>query len=100
MATQAEIAEQLGLDVSSVNKILNKVRGPSFRKETVRLVQAKARELGYVQSSASKGVMRRTLENLFPREGDNLALAALRGVDFHEVVRIKKMLYGPPDFKL
>lgn len=47
MATQVEIARRLGLDVSSVNKILNRCRGPVFRKETIRKVFETARELGY-----------------------------------------------------
>ena len=47
MVTQGEIARRLGLDVSSVNKILNKRAGPVFRKETIRKVFRTARELGY-----------------------------------------------------
>ncbi len=47
MITQGEIARRLGLDVSSVNKILNKRAGPVFRKETIRKVFKVARELGY-----------------------------------------------------
>jgi transcriptional regulator with XRE-family HTH domain len=47
MATQEQIARRVGLDVSSVNKILNKRAGASFRKETVRKVLQAARELGY-----------------------------------------------------
>ena len=38
MVTQSEIARQLGLDVSSVNKILNRRNGPVFRNETVKRV--------------------------------------------------------------
>jgi transcriptional regulator with XRE-family HTH domain len=47
MVTQVEIARRVGLDVSSVNKILNQRKGPVFRKETVRKVFKVARELGY-----------------------------------------------------
>jgi len=47
MVTQVEIARQLRLDVSSVNKILNKRDGPRFRKETIRKVFRVARELGF-----------------------------------------------------
>ena len=46
-ATQVQIAQRVGLDVSSVNKILNQRKGPRFRKETIRKVQKVARELGY-----------------------------------------------------
>jgi transcriptional regulator with XRE-family HTH domain len=47
MVTQVEIARRVGLDVSSVNKILNHRPGSVFRKETVRKVFKVARELGY-----------------------------------------------------
>jgi transcriptional regulator with XRE-family HTH domain len=47
MITQIEIARRVGLDVSSVNKILNKRQGPVFRKETIRKVFKVARDLGY-----------------------------------------------------
>src|SRR5262245_23108531 len=47
MVTQGEIARRLGLDVSSVNKILNKRPGPVFRKDTIRRVFRTAKELGY-----------------------------------------------------
>jgi transcriptional regulator with XRE-family HTH domain len=47
MVTQGEIARRLGLDVSSVNKILNKRPGPVFRKDTIKKVFKIARELGY-----------------------------------------------------
>lgn len=47
MVTQVEIARRLNLDVSSVNKILNRRQGPVFRKETVKKVFRLARELGY-----------------------------------------------------
>ncbi len=47
MVTQVEIARRVGLDVSSVNKILNRRSGPVFRKETIRKVFKVARDLGY-----------------------------------------------------
>lgn len=47
MVTQLEIARKCGIDVSSVNKILHRVPGPSFKKETIRNVFRVARELGY-----------------------------------------------------
>jgi transcriptional regulator with XRE-family HTH domain len=46
-ATQKEIARRVGLDVSSVNKILNHRQGPVFRKETIKKVEKVAREMGY-----------------------------------------------------
>ena len=46
-ATQVEIARQVGLDVSSVNKILNRRAGAVFKKATVDKVFRVARKLGY-----------------------------------------------------
>jgi hypothetical protein len=45
--TQLDIARRVGLDVSSVNKILNRRPGPVFRKDTIKQVFKVARELGY-----------------------------------------------------
>ena len=47
MITQVEIARRIGIDVSSVNKILNRRQGPVFRKETIRKVFQIARQMGY-----------------------------------------------------
>lgn len=47
MVTQVEIARRVGLDVSSVNKILNRRQGPVFRKDTIKKVFRLAREMGY-----------------------------------------------------
>lgn len=47
MVTQVEIARRVGLDVSSVNKILNRRQGPVFRRETIKKVFKFAREMGY-----------------------------------------------------
>lgn len=47
MITQVEIARRVGLDVSSVNKIINRRAGPVFRKETIKKVFKVARDLGY-----------------------------------------------------
>lgn len=45
--TQVRIAKRLGLDVSSVNKILNRCAGPVFKKETIKKVFQIAKEMGY-----------------------------------------------------
>jgi transcriptional regulator with XRE-family HTH domain len=45
--TQLQIAREVGIDVSSVNKILNKSPGPVFKKETIRKVFRVARDLGF-----------------------------------------------------
>src|SRR5579862_1717601 len=47
MATQGDIARHLGLDVSSVNKILHHKPGAKFRKATVDQVFRAARKLGF-----------------------------------------------------
>jgi hypothetical protein len=47
MVTQVELARTLGLDVSTVNKILNRRPGFRFRKETIRQVFQMAKRLGY-----------------------------------------------------
>lgn len=47
MATQLDIARRCRIDVSSVNKILHRRKGPKFKKETVKRVFKAARELGY-----------------------------------------------------
>jgi transcriptional regulator with XRE-family HTH domain len=47
MVTQVEIARRLGLDVSSVNKILNRRQGPVFKRDTIKRVFKFAREMGY-----------------------------------------------------
>ena len=47
VATQVEIARRAGLDVSSVNKILNRRRGPVFKQATIDKVFRLAKQLGY-----------------------------------------------------
>ena len=47
MVTQVEIAHRVGLDVSSVNKILNRRSGPVFRKDTIKKVFKIAKDMGY-----------------------------------------------------
>lgn len=47
MVTQLDLARKLGVDVSSVNKILLRKPGPVFRKGTIERVFRAARELGY-----------------------------------------------------
>jgi transcriptional regulator with XRE-family HTH domain len=45
--TQLQIAQRIGIDVSTVNKILNRRKGPVFKKDTIKRVFKAARELGY-----------------------------------------------------
>lgn len=93
--TQVEIAERCDLDVSSVNKILNRVKGPVFKEATIKRVFKVAEQVGYDFGRGSKGNFRFILEQLFPKDyTDNAALAKARGLKEDEVVRIKTMLYG------
>ena len=47
MVTQIEIARSTGLDVTTINKVLNRKTGPSFRKKTIEKVLRAACDLGY-----------------------------------------------------
>lgn len=55
--TQQELADELGLDVSSVNKILNRSTSGTFRKDTVKRVFTLARKKGYDFKRVTKGNM-------------------------------------------
>lgn len=61
---QIDIAEVLGLDVSSVNKILNRTRGPVFAQETIRRVFECAKRLGYDFRRGRAGLAKLALRNL------------------------------------
>ena len=51
--TQVEIARRAGLDVSSVNKILNRRRGPVFKQATGR-ARAESRGLPWCAASSRR----------------------------------------------
>jgi transcriptional regulator with XRE-family HTH domain len=57
--TQSDIARQVGLDVSSVNKILNNRTDASFNPRTIQDVLRAAQELGYDLSRAKHAHERR-----------------------------------------
>jgi transcriptional regulator with XRE-family HTH domain len=69
MVTQAQIARRAGLDVSSVNKILNRRSGPVFRKDTIRKVFKLAKDLGY-----DLGKLKFQHRRLHPRKSADLRL--------------------------
>lgn len=52
--TQLDIAKRVGMDVSSINKILNKRIGPVFRRSTIQMVFRVAREMGYDFNNPSR----------------------------------------------
>ena len=60
MTTQRDIADCLGLDISSVSKILRRVRSASFNKDTIRRVFETAESLGYDRNRIKFGHRRRT----------------------------------------
>lgn len=64
MATQKDIAFHVGLDVSSVCKILNKYPGPVFKRATIKLVFDAAKLLGYNFKSNRVGRCRTALREL------------------------------------
>lgn len=64
MVTQTEIARRLGLDVSSVNKIINQVPGPVFNKNTIQKVERAVREFGYKVKPNSRGQLIRALSEI------------------------------------
>lgn len=47
MVTQAEVARDAGVDLSTVNRILNRRSAHAFREQTVRKVLSAARRLGF-----------------------------------------------------
>lgn len=85
MVTQADIAKAVGLDISSVNKILNRREGPVFRKKTIREVFRVAKELGYEIKPNCKGQLQ-TRVDILEKENKNLRA---------EVDRLTKLLPAP-----
>jgi hypothetical protein len=83
VATQVEIARRVGLDVSSVNKILNRRPGATFNPATVEKVFRVAKRLGY-----SLERLKRTHGRLHERYQTNmpgkLVLYGARGSRFDE----------------
>ena len=100
-ASQVEIARRVGLDVSSVNKILNRTPGPVFRKATIDRVFKVANELGYQFQRDTKPLLKRRVEllekamrELIPQVLTIEQLAALYHVPPARAAEIKEMLYG------
>lgn len=93
-ATQVDIARRVGLEVSSVNKILNKAPGTSFKKSTVAMVFRVARQLGYRLERPTKGWAVSLLKELFPRDLPSDAIARARGVSAEQAREVRKILYG------
>lgn len=94
MITQVEIAEMAGLDVSSVNKILNEVPGPIFKKETIARVLKIAAKHGYDFERPTKLTFPRALREVVPAEEPDGEAALRLRVSERRVSEIKRMLYG------
>lgn len=99
-ATQVEIARRAGLDVSTCNKILNRVEGPVFKKETIKKVFAIARELHYNLERRNKHFYKRRTERLeailrkiFPASESAESVAQRHGLDLQLSREIKDALY-------
>jgi DNA-binding LacI/PurR family transcriptional regulator len=82
--TQKDISKRLGLDVSSVNKILNRRKGPVFRKETIKAVFEVAGQMGYDFKSKRSGLCRTALVEL-------LAGGNISGVSDSRLKELKKI---------
>jgi DNA-binding LacI/PurR family transcriptional regulator len=93
MVTQVEIAKHVGIDVSSVNKIINKSPG-KFKKETIAAVFKAAKKFKYNFRRSSKANLRRILMQLFPKDSAPVEIALARGVTVPTAVEILLTLYG------
>ncbi len=89
---QVDIANELGLDVSIVNKILAKRRGAKFTKKTVDRVLSTAKRLGYDFEKPSKGKLLAALEEVFPADVSNSKLAKVRSFSIDRVEAFKRLI--------
>lgn len=82
MVTQVQIAELCRLDVSSVNKVLNGVPGPVFKRSTIRRVFATAKRMGWKPRARDKWPLLRRIADILNDEhtGDAEKVSAMRGV--------------------
>lgn len=91
---QCDIAERVGLDVSSVNKILNFVEGPVFKKETRAQVLRVAKELGYDFNRPTRSRLLAALKELVPLDVQDDDLALRLKVTVERVDKLKTLIYG------
>jgi len=86
--TQKDIARLVGLDISSVNKILNKKPGAVFHKKTVQAVFAAAKTMGYQFDLPRSGRARMALQEIIDR-------GWLRGLVSQKKLSLyKRLAYG------
>jgi transcriptional regulator with XRE-family HTH domain len=92
--TQSDIAKRVGLDVSSVNKILNFVEGPVFKNETRAQVLSVAKELGYDFNRPTRSRLLAALKELVPLDVQDDDLALRLKVTVWRVDKLKTLIYG------
>lgn len=85
MVTQLDIARRCGVDVSTVNKILNEKQGPVFFKETIKKVKKTAKELGYAPKYDRRKALVDFIRRIFNPAMPPAQLAALRNVGVETV---------------
>ncbi len=91
-AKQIDIARKVGLDVSSVNKILSGSKRWNFKPETIAQVLRVAKKLGYDFDKPTKGKLVALLVELFPGDAKNERLADERGISIEKVEQIKRLI--------
>src|SRR5689334_6648707 len=96
---QLDIAKRVGIDVSSVNKILNRCPGPVFSKDTVAKVFKIAREMGYDFDRKNSHYWRRRAEALeasmrkiIPADLALEVATAKTGLTLEEIVAARELL--------
>jgi hypothetical protein len=90
--TQAEIAKRVGLDVSSVNKILSGLSRGVFKATTVARVKKAAKRLGYDFTKPSKGTLVNALMDLCPPILSADEIAKKSGLSAARVEEIKILI--------
>ena len=90
--TQTEIARIVGLDVSSVNKILNQTPGATFSKATIAKVFRVAKRLGYDQTRPTKGSLLAALRQIAPDNEPVEALAHRLNLSVDRAAEIKRLV--------
>lgn len=91
-ATQLEIARRVGLDVSSVNKILGQKRGPKFHEDTITKVFETAKAVGYDFSKPSKSRLVAFMREILPDGMSDQTIAQIRGLSVSKVRRYRELL--------
>jgi transcriptional regulator with XRE-family HTH domain len=89
--TQGDIADIVGIDVSSVNKILNRTGGV-FRKDTIAKVFRVAERLGYDQTRPTKVALLAVLREIAPESEPAASLARRLNVSVSKAEEIKRLV--------